>query len=72
MILQDLDTSKLITILSGRTQEIIKGTLTEWGSEILEQIEEVSIDLWQGYKNVVTQLMPHAQVSKSAQINPIM
>lgn len=61
-VLIDLDTSKLITILSGRTQEIIKETLTGWGTEILEQIEEVSIDLWQGYKNVVMELMPHAQV----------
>ena len=61
-VLIDLDTSKLIAILNGRTQEIIKETLTGWGTEILEQIEEVSIDLWQGYKNLVTQLMPQAQV----------
>lgn len=31
-------------------------------ASILEQIEAVSIDLWQGYKNLVTQLMPQAQV----------
>jgi hypothetical protein len=24
--------------------------LIEWGSELLEQIQEVSIDLWKGYK----------------------
>jgi transposase len=34
----------------------------EWGKEVLEQIEEVSIDLWKGYKNVVIDLMPNAQV----------
>nr|WP_276745293.1 transposase [Chlorogloeopsis fritschii] len=28
----------------------------------MAQIEEVSIDLWQGYKNIVTKLMPNAQV----------
>ncbi|MEH2313537.1 MAG: ISL3 family transposase [Nostoc sp.] len=61
-VLIDLDTSKLIAILSGRTQEIIKETLIGWGSEILKQIEEVSIDLWKGYKNLVTELMPEAQV----------
>ncbi|MBD2165974.1 ISL3 family transposase [Calothrix membranacea FACHB-236] len=61
-VLIDLDTSKLIAILSGRTQEIIKETLIVWGNEVLEQIEEVSIDLWQGYKNLVTELMPNAQV----------
>jgi transposase len=48
--------------VNGRTQEIIKETLVGWGTEILEQIEEVSIDLWQGYKNLVTELIPHAQV----------
>lgn len=61
-VLIDLDTSKLLAILSGRTQEIIKETLIGWGNEVLEQIEEVSIDLWQGYKNLVTELMPNAQV----------
>lgn len=58
----DLDTSKLIALLNGRTQEVIKETLTEWATEVLEQIEEVSIDLWHGYKNLVLELMPNAQV----------
>ncbi|MFB2771321.1 ISL3 family transposase [Pelatocladus sp. BLCC-F211] len=61
-VLIDLDTSKLIALLNGRTQEVIKETLIEWGTEVLEQIEEVSIDLWQGYKNLVLELMPNAQV----------
>jgi transposase len=61
-VLVDLDTSKLLAILNGRTQEIIKETLTGWGIEILKQIEEVSIDLWQGYKKLVTELIPNAQV----------
>ncbi|WP_016879854.1 ISL3 family transposase, partial [Chlorogloeopsis fritschii] len=58
----DLDTSKLLAILNGRTKEIIKEALIAWGYEVLDQIEEVSIDLWQGYKNIVTKLMPNAQV----------
>jgi transposase len=53
-VLIDLDTSKLIALLSERTQEIIKKTLIEWGTDVLKQIEEVSINLWQGYKNLVT------------------
>lgn len=61
-VLIDLDTSKLIAILNGRTQEVVKKTLMGWGTEVLEQIEEVSIDLWQGYKKLVTDLMPLAQV----------
>jgi len=61
-VLIDLDTSKLITMLIARTQEVVKKTLIEWGTEVLEQIEKVSIDLWVGYKNVVIELMPNAQV----------
>jgi len=33
-----------------------------WGTEVLESIEEVSIDLWKGYRNLVIELMPNAQV----------
>ena len=61
-VLVDLDTSKLLVILSDRTQEVIKKTLIWWGTEVLEQIDEVSIDLWKGYKSLVTELMPKAQV----------
>jgi|SRR5579883_741482 len=61
-VLIDLDTSKVLAILDGRTQDIIKEMLVSWGCEVLEQIEEVSIDLWQGYKSLVTELIPRAQV----------
>lgn len=61
-VLIDLDTSKLLAILNGRTQEIIKETLNGWGTEVLEEIKEVSIDLWQGYKKLVTELMPNAKL----------
>jgi transposase len=61
-VLLDLETSKLITILKGRTQEEIEPILNSWGSEVLEQIEEVSIDLWNGYKTLVKKLMPNVQV----------
>ena len=33
-----------------------------WGEEVLGDIEEVSIDLWKGYKSLVTEIMPKAQV----------
>ncbi|MCC5647099.1 transposase [Nostoc sp. CHAB 5824] len=45
-----------------RTQELIKKTLIERECELLEQIKEVSIDLWREYKTLVTELMPNAQV----------
>ncbi|BAY82102.1 transposase [Calothrix parasitica NIES-267] len=52
----------MLAILPGRTQEIIKELLYSWGKEVLEQIEEVSTDLWIGYKNLVKELIPNAQV----------
>lgn len=61
-VLVDLDKSLLIGILPDRTQEELKKTFLDWGSDVLEQIEEVSIDLWKGYKNIVLELMPNAQV----------
>jgi len=61
-VLIDLDTSELLAILPSRKQEDIRKVLMEWGLEVLEAIEEVSIDLWQGYKSLVTEIMPNAQV----------
>jgi transposase len=62
VVLIDLQTSKLITIVLGRTQAEIEPVLKSWGSEVLEKIEEVSIDLWKGYKTLVKKLMPNVQV----------
>jgi transposase len=61
-VLIDLETSKLITIIPGRTQVDIKKVLISWGTEVLEQIEEVSIDLWRGYKTLIMDLIPNVQV----------
>ena len=61
-VLIDLDKSKLIGIIDGRTQSEISQVMRGWGTEVLESIEEVSIDLWKGYKNLVIELMPKAQV----------
>ena len=61
-VLIDLDKSKLIGILPVRTQSEISQVMMGWGTEVLENIEEVSIDLWKGYKNLVIKLMPNAQV----------
>jgi transposase len=49
-------------ILESRTKEEIAKVLLEWGSEILNEIEEVSIDLWKGYKSLVEEIIPKAQV----------
>ena len=61
-VLVDLERSKLLMILESRTKEELKKVLLGWGEEVLGDIEEVSIDLWKGYKSLVTEIMPKAQV----------
>ena len=61
-VLIDLDKSELIAILPGRTQSDINKTLLKWGKSILNQIEEVSIDLWKSYKSLIIELIPNAQI----------
>ncbi len=61
-VLVDLETKKPIDILEKRTKECLRECFEKWGVEVLENIEEVSIDLWSGYKNLVEELMPNAEV----------
>jgi transposase len=61
-VLVDLDSSKPLMILESRTKEEIAKVLLRWGYEILDEIEEVSIDLWKGYKSLVEEIIPKAQV----------
>jgi len=61
-VLVDLEKRKPIAFLEKRNKEVIAEYLIEMGSEILNQIEEVSIDLWKPYKSVVEELLPNAKV----------
>ena len=61
-VLVDLDKRKPIALLSKRNKEVIAEYLMYLGPEILNQIEEVSIDLWKPYKSVVEELIPNAQI----------
>jgi transposase len=61
----DLDKRKPIAFLEKRNQEAIAEYLQGLGSEILNQIEEVSIDLWKPYQSVVEKLLPNAKVVAS-------
>jgi transposase len=61
-VLVDLEKRKPIAFLERRNQEIIAKYLLGLGSEILNQIEEVSIDLWKPYQSVVEKLLPNAKV----------
>lgn len=59
----DLDTHKLLAIVKSRRKAELHAVLTGWGVKVLEQITEVSIDLWSPSKNLVEELMPNADVT---------
>jgi len=61
-VIVDLETRKPIELLEKRNKDKIAKYLLSLGSEILNQIEEVSIDLWVPYKTIVEELIPYAQV----------
>lgn len=61
-VLVDLATHKPIEIVNSRRIEKIREVLVSWGIGVLEQIEEVSIDLWLPYKTLVEELMPNANI----------
>jgi transposase len=49
-VLVDIETRQLLAIVESRRIEDLRKVLQSWGSEILNQIEEVSIDLWKPIK----------------------
>ncbi|WP_287309160.1 ISL3 family transposase [Okeania sp. SIO1H2] len=62
VVLVDLDRSVLLDLAPSRTHKDIKAVLTEWGSDVLANIEEVSIDLSGNYRGLVHRMMPNAEV----------
>ena len=61
-VLVDIDLGKMIGIVEKRTEEALIEYLKGWGEHVLDQIIEVSMDMWMGYKNVAKKLMPQAQI----------
>ena len=61
-VLVDLEKRKPIALLEKRNKEVIAEYLRGLGPDILNQIEEVSIDLWKPYKTLVAELIPNAQI----------
>jgi transposase len=62
VVLSDLDTHTLIGLASARTHAAIETVLLAWGSEVLSNVEEVSIDLSGSYRGLVRRLMPQAEI----------
>lgn len=63
VVLVDLDTGKLIGLIKERKQIEIEKFMKKWGEEVLEKIEEVSIDMTGNYKNLVNKICPNVVVT---------
>lgn len=63
VVLVDIDSGKLIGLVKERKQIEIENFMRKWGEEVLEQIEEVSIDMTGNYKNLVEKLCSNALVT---------
>jgi len=61
-VLVNLETHQPITLLPSRTQAALRQVFSQWGAEVLEGIEGVSIDLWRPYQSLVEEMMPNATV----------
>ena len=61
-VLVDLDKKELIDLVKSRQHKDIKEVLKSWGSEVLSQIEEVSIDMSGNYRNLVKKMLPNAEI----------
>ncbi len=60
VVLTDLERGIIVGLIENRTESAVTNYLQSWGSEVLSQIKEVSIDLWKSYKKVAEKLMPQA------------
>lgn len=61
-VLVDLDKKELIDLVKSRQHKDIKEVLKSWGSEILGQIKEVSIDMSGNYRNLAEKMLPNAAI----------
>lgn len=61
-VVSDIDSGQLIEIVNGRTQDILIETLIALPVEFRESIEEVAIDMWEGFEKVIKQVFPNARI----------
>lgn len=63
VVLVDLDTHKLVALVSSRTQLEIEKILKKWGESVLTQIKEVSMDMSGNYKYLIQKICPNAVIT---------
>ncbi|MEO1429969.1 MAG: transposase [Cyanobacteria bacterium J06633_8] len=63
VVLVDIDSGKLIGLVKERKQIEIENVLRKWGEEVLERIEEVSMDMTGSYKSLINKICPNAAIT---------
>ncbi len=60
VICYNLDTGKPVEVLQGRTKHHLRDYFKALSAEVIEGIQEVCIDMWRPYAQVVVEVLSHA------------
>lgn len=61
-VLSDLDKGILIEVIDGHEQTEIIKSLMKQPLEVRERVEEVSVDMWGGFPEIIKQVFPNAKI----------
>lgn len=59
-VIADIEAGKLIEVIDSHRQQEIIETLIQQRLEVREQVEEVRVDMWGGFPQVVQAVFPNA------------
>lgn len=59
----DLDNKKLLEVIKGHKQEEVMKELKSQPEGVRDKIEEVSVDMWEGFTAVIKELFPNAKIT---------
>jgi transposase len=63
VVLVDLETHKLLALAPERKQSVIEKVMLKWGTEVLNKIEEISMDMSGNYKSLMNKICPNASIT---------
>lgn len=61
-VVSDIDRGKLLEVIDSHTQAGVAEALESQPSQLRNQVEEVSVDMWGGFPKVIKQVFPNAQI----------
>ena len=61
-VISDIDKGSLLEVIDSHKSDEIIAVLKEQPQSVREQIKEVSVDMWGGFKNVIQEVFPNALI----------